>query len=245
MNMEIDRHQAFARMRAFAMGGKLRQRVWNATKCGQEVACFLGASAATVTGIDTCPGNLAPRWVLECIPDMFDGMPAAVAIKPATAIVMIDAWEKMRGADDPRWEAARRRWFVYLVRTAMEAARPSGVIPNYWPAVEAACLQSISAIESGGKAAAEAERAATRAAAEATRAATRAAARAATRAAAKAAWAAAKAAAEAADAAAEAADAAADAAAEAAAKAAWAAARDRQWIELASIISECAEAGRE
>ena len=238
MNMEIDRHQAFARMRAFAMGGKLRQRVWNATKCGQEVACFLGASAATVTGIDTCPGNLAPRWVLECIPDMFDGMPVAVAIKPATAIVMIDAWEKMRGADDPRWEAARRRWLVYLVRTAMEAARPSGVIPDYWPAVEAACLQSISAIESGGKAAAEAARAAAKTA----EAAAWAAAWAARWATAEAAEAAARAAAEAAEAAAQAA---AWAAAKAAQAAAWAAARDRQWIELASIISECAEAGRE
>lgn len=135
------------RMASFATSGLLRQMIWNSVEeDGKSVACFLGSSSPEVKGVDDCPAYLAPRWVLASIPTMFDGMRREVALRPETATTMIDAWRKMGGAENPRWENAHRRWLAYLIQSALSAFRNNPDLPDYWPEVEDACLATISSL---------------------------------------------------------------------------------------------------
>jgi hypothetical protein len=129
-------------------GEQLIQGSWQ--KNGHEMACLLGAIHADVnSSADACAATGMPDWMGFLVPALFDGLPKKdihnYGLKFATS---------MRGwgvLDDKNWGSILTKFKIFTVRQALEFARPKGPIPDYWQAVESACLKTIDALRGGDK----------------------------------------------------------------------------------------------
>jgi hypothetical protein len=129
-------------------GEQLIQGSWQ--KNGHEMACLLGAIHADVnSSADACAATGMPDWMGFLVPALFDRLSKKnihdYGVKFATS---------MRGwgvLDDKNWGSILTKFKIFTVRQALEFARPKGPIPDYWPAVESACLKTIDALRGGDK----------------------------------------------------------------------------------------------
>jgi hypothetical protein len=141
---------------------KLTQGAWQ--KDGHKIACLLGAIHADVNSAeDACAATGMPDWMGHLVPVLFDGLPKKdiydYGLKFATSM---KSWQVL---DENSWDRVLVKFKIFTVKQALEFARPKGPIPDYWQAVENACLQTIDALNLGDKQALAAAAASARAAA--------------------------------------------------------------------------------
>jgi hypothetical protein len=148
-----------------ATEGRLIQGKWH-KRNGQELACLLGAIHTDVESqADACAATGMPEWLAFLTVRLFDGLPSdRIAEFGERYGTSMRGWASI---DAAAWKRVETKFKMFCIRQALEAARPKGDIPEYWPAVEAACLQTLEAMESGDEKALIAARAAAYAAARA------------------------------------------------------------------------------
>ena len=127
-----------------------KDRIIAAVNEGRHFACLIESIDDGINSSDkACAAMGMPEWLAILTIPLFDGLPTNEAAGFARRYgVSMKAWEKI---DATGWARIETRFKMFCVRQALEAARPKGVIPNYWPAVEAACLRVLTALETGDK----------------------------------------------------------------------------------------------
>ena len=172
--MQITHASASAAILRAADENRLVQGQWHTTgERGRHMACLLGSIAPSVNSAADCNGDLMPLWMAELTVTLFDGMPTDQIVPIAYRYGgLVARWHTLTEA---QWHGVLMRFLIRCIDDAVEAARPLNVGKPYWPAVEAACKQSKSAVLSGDDARAGAAARAAWAAAEAAEAAARAA----------------------------------------------------------------------
>jgi hypothetical protein len=129
-------------------GKQLIQGSWQ--KDGHEMACLLGSIHADVnSSADACAATGMPDWMGFLVPALFDGLSKKdihdYGLKFATSM---RGWGAL---DDKNWSSILTKFKIFTIRQALEFARPKGPIPDYWQAVESACLKTIDALCGGDK----------------------------------------------------------------------------------------------
>jgi hypothetical protein len=99
-----------------------------------------------------------PMWLAKLTPLLFDSIQAVEIVAVARRYGELVA--RWGGLAPEAWERVKTAFLIRTVDEAMEAARPVSKRKPYWPAVEAACNNTKSALESGDKKALKAARAA-------------------------------------------------------------------------------------
>jgi hypothetical protein len=133
MSITITREDAALRMLDFANEGRLIQRHWHeAREDGRELACLLGAIHPDVTHPSDCPASVMPNWMAELLPTLFD----SVSRHKSTNYGRRFAEALRVGNTD---DSVLRKFLIATVEFAVNAARPKGDVPDYWPAVEKSC----------------------------------------------------------------------------------------------------------
>jgi hypothetical protein len=144
----IGYEKAASNIEAKVTAKKLTQGAWQ--KDGHEIACLLGAIHADVNSSeDACAATGMPDWMGYLVPVLFDGLLEAdiygYGLKFATSM---KSWQSL---DENSWDRVLVKFKIFTVKQALEFARPKGPIPDYWQAVENACLQTIDALNLGDK----------------------------------------------------------------------------------------------
>ena len=131
--------------------GTLIQGGWHRRRGGVELACLLGSIDPSVKTTQDCNAELMPLWLAETSLVLFDGLPRG-SIGPVARRygTLIAQWHVLVPI---RWDAILMRFLIRAIDDAVDAARPTNERKDYWPAVEAACVQTKEAITSGGQAA--------------------------------------------------------------------------------------------
>ena len=129
--------------------GTLIQGAWHRRRGGVELACLLGSIDPSVKTTQDCNAELMPLWLAETSLVLFDGLPRG-SIGPVARRygTLIAQWHVLVPI---RWDAILMRFLIRAIDDAVDAARPTNERKDYWPAVEAACVQTKEAITSGGQ----------------------------------------------------------------------------------------------
>ena len=134
--------------------GTLVQGKWHHKHEGREVACLLGSMDPRVNSAADCNGDLMPLWMAEVTVTLFDRISqdqiAPIAKRYGAAVA---GWHVLT---DEQWKSTLTRFLIRTIDDALESARPVNIGKPYWDAVEKACAQCRTAIESGDKNAADA-----------------------------------------------------------------------------------------
>ena len=144
--MSITRNEAADRIALFASEGRLIQSQWHSERDGRELACLLGAIGPDVNAPDDCPAEVMPAWLAHLLPTLFDGVRPERAMEYGTRFA--DALRTGRTGDD-----VKRAFLVGAVEQALASATPAAPVPDYWPAVEGACRDTIAALRANDAAA--------------------------------------------------------------------------------------------
>ena len=122
----------------------LKQGTWHE---GEHIACLLGSIDGRVNSPDApCLASVAPPWLLKWTIDAFDGLAKDKINAAATLYVQT----LRRGLSEDQWNKVSVEFRVWLIEDVLVSARLSGVVPSYWPAVDAACKGVIEALRGRG-----------------------------------------------------------------------------------------------
>ena len=144
----ITNEQASTRLIQFANEGRLiTGKFHGAGADGREVACLLGSFDPSVEQASDCNADLMPLWMAETTVVLFDKLPTD-AITPIGLRYggLVARWHTVKPA---QWDTILTKFLIRCVDDALEAARPVSEGKDYWPAVEAACKQTVAALQSG------------------------------------------------------------------------------------------------
>ena len=141
MTIEITAAEAGANILAHVEARTLMQGIWHDSH-GRGIACLLSAIHEDIGAAQDCPASLMPQWLAGCTPTLFDGIAQGDIYQIARRYGRLVANGAMGRAND----AACTRWLAGVVELARAAAESASRDLACWPAVDAACHQTMAAL---------------------------------------------------------------------------------------------------